>query len=256
VLNLVVNAQDAMPNGGTLTIETANVDLDEHYTALHADVKAGAYVVLTVTDSGIGMTAEVLQHLFEPFFTTKEKGKGTGLGLATVHGIAARHGGSVQVYSEVGHGSSFKVYFPRIGEIAAPIETPAPQPPSTRAHAGGETVLVVEDADSLRELTKRILTAQGYTVVTAADAGEALQVFDETPSINLLLTDVVMPGRSGPELTKELIARRPGLKVVYMSGYTDESIVQHGVLQPGVAFLHKPFTAGALSRKIRDVLDS
>jgi two-component system, cell cycle sensor histidine kinase and response regulator CckA len=256
VLNLVVNAQDAMPNGGTLTIETAGIDLDEHYTAIHADVRPGEYVVLTVTDSGVGMTAEVLQHLFEPFYTTKGPGKGTGLGLATVHGIAARNGGSVNVYSEIGRGSSFKVYFPRIGELGAPVEAPAPQPPSTRAHAGGETVLVVEDASGLRDLTKRILTAQGYTVVAAANAAEAMQLFDETPSIGVLLTDVVMPGLSGPELTQELTARRPGLKVIYMSGYTDESIVQHGVLQPGLAFLHKPFTAGALRRKIREVLDS
>ena len=254
VLNLAVNAQDAMPNGGTLTIETANVDLDEHYAALHAGVKPGPYVVLTVTDSGAGMTPDVLQHLFEPFFTTKEEGKGTGLGLATVHGISARNGGSVNVYSELGRGSSFKVYFPRVSDAAAPAETPA-QPPSARAHPRGETVLVVEDATGLRDLTKRLLETQGYTVLAAANAAEATQLFDESPSIDVLLTDVVMPGQSGPELTKDLIARRPGLKVIYMSGYTEESIVQHGVLMPGIAFLHKPFTSGVLCRKIRDVLD-
>ena len=256
VLNLVVNAQDAMPHGGTLRIDTANIDLDEPYAAAHRDLNAGPYVRLTVTDTGIGMAADVMQHLYEPFFTTKEPGKGTGLGLATVHGIVARHGGAVTVYSEVGSGTSFTVYFPRVDELMAPREAPASLPLSTGAHAGGETVLVVEDADSLRELTKRILTAQGYTVVTAANAGEAMRVFDENPSIAVLLTDVVMPGVSGLQLTQELVARRPSLKVMYMSGYTDESIVQHGVLQPGVAFLHKPFTAGALRRKLRDVLDS
>jgi two-component system cell cycle sensor histidine kinase/response regulator CckA len=256
VLNLVINAQDAMPNGGTLTIETANTDLDDHYTALHGGVKPGPYVVLTVTDSGVGMTAEVLQHLFEPFFTTKREGTGTGLGLATVHGIAARNGGSVNVYSEVGFGSSFKVYFPQDGVAALPVETPAPVLSSARAHEGGETVLVVEDAAALRELTKRLLETHGYTVVVARDAREAMRIFDENASIDVLLTDVVMPGLSGPELTQELTARRPGLKVIYMSGYTDEAIVQHGVLQPGIAFLHKPFTSDVLARKIRDVLDA
>jgi PAS domain S-box-containing protein len=256
VVNLAVNAQDAMPNGGTLTIETANVELDEHYAAFHAGVNPGPYVALTVTDSGVGMSDEVLQHLFEPFFTTKEEGKGTGLGLATVHGIAARNGGSVNVYSEVGRGSSFKVYFPQVGVAAVPVEAPVPAPASTRARATGETVLVVEDAPALRELTKRLLETHGYTVVVAANAREAMRIFDENASIDILLTDVVMPGLSGPELTKELTARRPGLKVIYMSGYTDEAIVQHGVLLPGIAFLHKPFTSTVLSRKIRDVLDS
>jgi two-component system cell cycle sensor histidine kinase/response regulator CckA len=254
VLNLIVNAQDAMPSGGTLTIETANVDLDEHYAAMHTEVTPGPYVALTVTDSGIGMSSDVMQHLFEPFFTTKPEGKGTGLGLATVHGIAARNGGSVNAYSEVGRGSSFKVYFPQIGHAATIVDAPAPPPP--HASAGGETVLVVEDSGGLRVLTKRLLETQGYTVVTAGNAEEALRLFDENPSIDVLLTDVVMPGPSGPELTKQLIERRPGLKVIYMSGYTDEAIVQHGVLQPGIAFLHKPFSSGALGRKIRDVLDA
>jgi CheY-like chemotaxis protein len=254
VLNLAVNAQDAMPNGGTMTIETADVELDEQYAALHAGVTPGPYVVLTVTDSGTGMSPDVLQHLFEPFFTTKEEGRGTGLGLATVHGISARNGGSVNVYSELGRGSSFKVYFPRVGDAATLAETPVPPP--AHAHPRGETVLVVEDATGLRELTKRLLETQGYTVLAAANAAEAIRLFTEAPSIDVLLTDVVMPGRSGPELTKELIERRPGLKVIYMSGYTEESIVQHGVLMPGIAFLHKPFTSGVLGRKIRDVLDS
>ena len=253
LLNLAVNAQDAMPNGGTLTIETANIDLDEHYAAMHSAVKPGPYVVLTVTDSGIGMSSQVLSHLFEPFFTTKEQGKGTGLGLATVHGIAARSGGSVNVYSEVGRGTSFKVYLPQILEEALIAGAPAKLP---KSGAGTETVLVVEDADALRELTRRLLSAQGYTVLVAANADQASQLFDANPSIDVLLTDVVMPGPSGPDLSQQLMKCRPSLKVIYMSGYTDEAIVQHGVLQPGIAFLHKPFTSGALGRKIREVLDT
>jgi two-component system cell cycle sensor histidine kinase/response regulator CckA len=252
VLNLAVNAQDAMPNGGTLTIETANVELDEHYAAVHFAVKPGPYVAVTVTDSGTGMTPDVLLHLFEPFFTTKEPGKGTGLGLPTVHGIVTRSGGSVNVYSEVGLGSSFKVYFPKAA-TGGPADAEAP---AAAPSAGGrETVLVVEDADGLRELTKRLLERLGYDVVVAANAATALRLFEENPTIDLVLTDVVMPGSSGPELTKQLLDTHPGLKVIYMSGYTDEAIVQHGMLKPGIAFLHKPFTSDALGRKIRDVLD-
>jgi PAS domain S-box-containing protein len=253
LLNLAVNAQDAMPNGGNLTIETANVDLDEHYTAIHSAMKPGSYVVLTVTDSGAGMSRDVLDHLFEPFFTTKGEGKGTGLGLATVHGIAARCGGTVNVYSEVGRGSSFKVYFPQEIEAASRADAPATLPKSS---AGTETVLVVEDADALREMTRRLLSTLGYTVLVAANADRASHMFDENPSIDVLLTDVVMPGPSGPDLSEQLMKRRPSLKVIYMSGYTDEAIVQHGVLLPGIAFLHKPFTSDALGRKIREVLDS
>jgi two-component system cell cycle sensor histidine kinase/response regulator CckA len=190
--------------------------------------------------------------LFEPFFTTKEVGKGTGLGLATVHGIVTRSGGSVGVYSEVGKGASFKVYFPRADAEAIAARAPAA---AAREHAGGETILVVEDADSLREATRRLLKRQGYAVLVAANADEAIKLFDSHPSIDVLLTDVVMPGASGPELTKRLVERRPALKVIYMSGYTEDAIVQHGVLRPGIAFLHKPFTSDTLGRKIREVLD-
>jgi PAS domain S-box-containing protein len=252
VLNLAVNARDAMPRGGTLTIETANVDLDEHYAKTHLAVKPGPYVALTVTDTGTGMTPHVQARLFEPFFTTKEVGKGTGLGLATVHGIVARSGGSINVYSEVGRGTSFKVYFPRADAAEMVVEAP---PPVAQPRAGAQTVLVVEDADELRELARRLLRRQGYTVLLAANADEALQLFERNPSIDVLLTDVVMPGASGPELTRRLVERRPGLKVIYMSGYTEEAIVQHGVLKPGIAFLHKPFTSEALGRKVREVLD-
>jgi CheY-like chemotaxis protein len=252
VMNLALNARDAMPRGGTLTIETANVELDEDYTNTHFGVAPGPYVVLVVTDTGTGMTLEVQSRVFEPFFTTKEAGKGTGLGLATVQGVVARSGGSVNVYSEVGKGTSISVYFPRAGasERVLEVAPSAPRPP-----AGGETVLVVEDAEDLRDLTRRLLERQGYTVLSASDADEAVRVFDQNTLIDVLLTDVVMPGVSGPELGALLVERRPALKVIYMSGYTEDSIVRHGVLNPGIAFLHKPFTSDTLGRKISEVLD-
>jgi PAS domain S-box-containing protein len=251
VMNLAVNARDAMPKGGTLTIETANVELDEHYAKTHRTVKPGAYVALTVTDTGTGMTPEVQARLFEPFFTTKEVGKGTGLGMATVYGIATRAGGSVGVYSEIGKGTSFKVYFPRAEAADMVMEAPTPVAP---ARVGTQTVLVVEDEDGLRELAKRLLLRQGHTVLVAANADEALRLFEANQSIDVLLTDVVMPGASGPELTRQLIEQRPALKVIYMSGYTEDAIVHHGVLKPGIAFLNKPFTSQTLGEKIRDVL--
>jgi PAS domain S-box-containing protein len=252
ILNLAVNARDAMLKGGTLTIETANVAFDEEGAKGHVGVKAGRYVALTVTDTGTGMTPEVKARLFEPFFTTKGVGKGTGLGLATVHGIVARSGGSINVDSEVGRGTSLTVYFPRAD--AADLAVAAP-PPAVRPRAGAQTVLLVEDEDGLRELTKRLLVRQGYTVLPAANADEAQQLFEANPSIDLLLTDVVMPGASGPDLVVRLVEQRPALKVIYMSGYTDEAIVHHGVLAPGIAFLHKPFSSETLGRKIREVLD-
>jgi two-component system, cell cycle sensor histidine kinase and response regulator CckA len=253
IVNLAVNAQDAMRNGGILTIEAENVELDEHFSSLHFTTDVGPYVMITVSDSGTGMTPEVRDRLFEPFFTTKPPGEGTGLGLATVHGIVARNGGTVSVYSEPGRGTSFKVYFPRAVGVEAAIEVPAPvASPLT----GTEVVLLVEDADSLRGLTKRLIERLGYTVIVAANAAEALHLFDQVPSIQLILTDVVMPGLSGPVLAKQLVGRRSELKVIYMSGYTDEAIVQHGVLMPGIAFLHKPFTANAIARKLRETLDN
>jgi PAS domain S-box-containing protein len=252
VLNLAVNARDAMPNGGTLTIETANVDFGQHHTSRHCSVKPGSYVGLTVSDTGTGMTPEVQARLFEPFFTTKEVGKGTGLGLATVHGIVMRCGGSVDVYSEVGQGSSFKVYLPR--GTTSPATNEAPRSVAG-LRAADETVLVVEDADGLGDLAKRMLERQGYRVLLAPNAAEALRQFDQTPSIDVILTDVIMPGGSGPELTRQLISQQPGLKVIYMSGYTEDAITHHGVLDPGIAFIHKPFTAETLGQKIREVLD-
>ena len=252
ILNLAVNARDAMPDGGTLTIQTANVELDDHYAKTHLAVKPGPYVVLTVNDTGTGMTPEVQARLFEPFFTTKELGKGTGLGLATVHGIVARSGGSINVYSEVGRGSSFKVYFPRADAAERVVAGP---PPAARPFVGTVTVLVVEDEEGLRELARRLLQRQGYAVLVAANAAEARRLFEQHASIDVLLTDVVMPGTSGPELTRQLVEQRPELKVIYMSGYTEEAIVHHGVIDPGIAFLHKPFTSEILGRKIREVLD-
>jgi two-component system cell cycle sensor histidine kinase/response regulator CckA len=252
VMNLAVNARDAMPGGGTLTLETANVELDEHYAETHVAVKPGLYVGLTVTDTGTGMTPQVQARLFEPFFTTKEPGKGTGLGMATVYGIVTGSGGSVGVYSEVGKGTAFKVYFPQAVAVEGVVVAP---PLVNRRRAEGQTVLVVEDADGVRELTRRLLERKGYKVLLAANADEALRLFEQHPSIDLLLTDVVLPGASGPELSKRLVEGRRALRVIYMSGYTEEAIVRHGVLKPGVAFLHKPFTSETLGQKIREVLE-
>ncbi len=251
VMNLAVNARDAMLHGGTLTIEAAGVELDEHYASTHFEVTPGAYLALSVSDTGTGMSPEVQARLFEPFFTTKEAGKGTGLGLATVHGIVKRSGGSIGVYSEVGRGTSFHVYFP----VADAEEDVVASLPASRLRTGVETVLVVEDAPGLRELAKRLLERLGYNVLIAANAEDALLMVERHASIDVLLTDVVMPGASGPELTRQLLERRPALKVIYMSGYTEDAITRHGVLKAGVAFLHKPFTSDTLGRKIRDVLD-
>jgi PAS domain S-box-containing protein len=251
-MNLAVNARDAMPNGGTLTIETANVELDEHYSSTHFAVVPGSYVALTVSDTGTGMTPDVQERLFEPFFTTKPLGRGTGLGLATVHGIVTRGGGSVGVYSELDKGTSLRVYFPRAD--AVDLETDAPAP-AGRLRTGGETVLVVDDSDGLRALAKRFLDRQGYAVLTASSADEACRLVEQHPDIDVLLTDVVMPGASGPELTRQLIEQRPALKVIYMSGYTEDAMVHHGVVTTGIGFLHKPFTSAALGQKIREVLD-
>ena len=252
VMNLALNARDAMPDGGRLTIATSTVDLDEEYTKAHLGVTPGAYAALTITDTGTGMTPEVQARLFEPFFTTKGVGKGTGLGLSTVHGIVKQSDGSIGVYSEVGLGTSFKVYLP-LAEAAEAEVAPA-EAPVARRPSGPRTVLVVDDAEGLRELTRRLLEHQGYTVVVAANAEEAMRRFDEHPAIDVLLTDVVMPGASGPELTRELMKRRPELRVVYMSGYTDDAIFHHGVLAPGIAFVHKPFTADVLGRAIHEAL--
>jgi two-component system, cell cycle sensor histidine kinase and response regulator CckA len=251
VLNLAVNARDSMPTGGTLTIETANVEPHEHDATPHAALKPGPCAALIVTDTGTGMSPEVRARLFEPFFTTKEVGKGTGLGLATVQSIVKHSGGTIDVSSEVGRGSSFTMRFPSVDVAETVGERPAAQ---TRSAA--PTVLVVEDAEGLRALARRLLERHGYQVLVAANAEEALRLFDRNPSIDVVLTDIVMPGASGAELTRRLAEQRPALKVIYMSGYTEETIVHHGVLNPGIAFLHKPFTSETLGRKVREVLDS
>ncbi len=253
VINLVVNARDAMPMGGRLTLETMNVFLDEAYAEDHPYVRPGEYVLLSVSDTGIGMAPEVREHLFEPFFTTKGLGEGTGLGLATVYGIVKQSGGHIQVYSEVGHGTTFKLYFPR---VYAQVEEPEEKAPPERLPEGSETVLVVEDNDMVRGLACRVLREQGYTVLEAKESLQALEIARGYGGyIHLLLTDVVMPQMSGRLLSETLQGMYPGLQTLYMSGYTDNVVVQHGILEPGLAFIQKPFTPGGLARKVREVLD-
>ena len=252
LLNLAVNASDAMPNGGWLTLATSNVTLDEAYARTHAEVEPGPYVMLSVSDTGHGMTAEVQAHIFEPFFTTKEVGKGTGLGLATVYGIAKQSGGHITVHSEPGQGAVFKLYLPRVEEAPGTAE---PARPTEITRRGSETVLLVEDDEPLRTLAREILSIQGYTVLDAISPSEALRLADVHPGpIHLLVTDVVMPQMNGRQVADHLLAARPGLKVLFMSGYTDAAIVEHGVLEPGTHFLQKPFTPDGLSRKVREAL--
>ena len=254
IMNLVVNARDAMPKGGRLTVETVNVDLDSTYARDHVSVKPGAYVMLAVSDSGIGMSPETVAHIFEPFYTTKESGQGTGLGLSTVYGIVKQSGGYIWVYSEPGKGTTFKVYLPRVADQAEAkperVEHPA-------AGKGSETILLVEDEEAVRELAARILSAKGYSVVAAKDVKEAEQWSEKHgEEIHLLLTDIIMPGTSGRELARRITAKHPRTRVLYMSGYTDNVLAQGGVLEAGLSFLQKPFTPGALVQKVRDVLDS
>jgi two-component system cell cycle sensor histidine kinase/response regulator CckA len=253
LMNLAVNARDAMPRGGRLTIETSNVDLDRTYARLHPGVEPGLYALLAVSDTGHGMTPEVRARAFEPFFTTKEAGKGTGLGLATVHGIVKQSGGHIWLYSEPGQGTSFKIYLPRIDEPEEPAETPVPEAPLPR---GTETILLVEDEASLRELVRECLEATGYTVLEARHGAEAIAICEgQSSTIGLVITDVVMPGMSGRELAEQLRGSRPDIQVLYMSGYTDDAVVVHGVMSAEMAFIQKPFTAAALARKVRELLD-
>jgi PAS domain S-box-containing protein len=254
IMNLAVNARDAMPNGGKLTLETGNVDLDEAYAADHYPGRAGPFVLLAVSDTGIGMSEETQAHMFEPFFTTKEKGKGTGLGLATVYGIIKQSGGFIWVYSEVGHGTTFKLYLPRVEELAERASQPALAP--ARAARGTETVLVVEDEAPVRSVARQVLERHGYTVLEAPSAEGALDIVARySGAIHLLLTDVVMPGLNGRELANRLATLRPDARVIFMSGYTDDAVTRHGVLEPGSAYVQKPFTPDAIARKVREVLD-
>ena len=254
LLNLAVNSRDAMPKGGKLTIETSEVELDESYSTFHFEVPPGRYVLLAVSDTGTGMDAKTLSHVFEPFFTTKEAGKGTGLGLSTVYGVVKQSGGHVTVYSEPGVGTTFKIYLPRVED--APEKDRAS---SVRAAlAGGtETVLVVEDEEAVRRLACRSLEAQGYEVLPAASAREALfHCENHAGEIHMLVTDVVMPLQSGTELAGRAAVLRPGMKLLLMSGYTDDAIMRHGVLDAGTAFLQKPFTPRTLAQRVREVLDA
>ena len=251
IMNLVVNARDAMPDGGKLTIETANVELDEEYARTHLGVRPGPYVMLAVSDSGVGMDKVTQARIFEPFFTTKEKGKGTGLGLSTVFGIVEQSSGSVWVYSEPGKGTTFKIFLPRTDE-AQPVASPKTRVTSLR---GVETILLVEDEEQIRNVARGILQRHGYRVIEARNPGEALLTCEQQGgTIHLLLTDVVMPQMSGKELANRLAPLRPEMKVIFMSGYTDGALV--GQLANGAEFLQKPLTPGALTQKVREVLDS
>ena len=254
LINLAVNARDAMPDGGTLLFETANVELDEGYCAQRPyQIYPGRFVRLSVSDTGHGMTEETSKQIFEPFFTTKAKGTGTGLGLSMIYGAVKQSGGSIEVYSEVGIGTTFKIYLPRVEEEAAkPVKDDRPRD----LPGGPETVLLVEDEDMVRNLCARILGDLGYKVMQARNGAEAVaaaQKYGER--IDLLLTDVVMPGMNGSELATQLFLHHPEMKVLFMSGYTDDAIVRHGVLDEGVLFIGKPYTPLALARKVREILD-
>ena len=252
IMNLAVNARDAMPNGGKLTIETVNTTLDEKDAGRYRYVVPGQYVKLRVSDTGCGMDAETQSHVFEPFFTTKEKGKGTGLGLATVYGVVKQSGGYIWLQSDVGKGTQFEIFLPRVeGEIEKPQKASAP----AKESRGGQTILVVEDEQALRKLTSSVLQDLGYTVLEAGDAAEALALVKQSkPAVDLLLTDVVMPGKSGRDLADELVPQIPGMKVLFMSGYTDGAIAAHRVLEPGLSLLRKPFSSEELTQTVARIL--
>jgi PAS domain S-box-containing protein len=253
LMNLVINAKDAMKDGGTVTIETANAELDASYASRHQEVVPGPHVMFCVSDTGSGMDAATQAKLFEPFFTTKPCGKGTGLGLATCHGIVKQSGGHIWVYSEPGHGSTFKVYLPR---VAASPSTGSPVGPETRSPRGSETILLVEDDDGVRRVLVTGLRSFGYTVIEAMGAAQAESIVDaQGAAIRLLVTDVVMRERNGRELADSIHRRLPGLPVIFISGYTENAIVHHGVLTPGIDFLEKPLVPATLAKKVREVLD-
>jgi len=252
--NLVVNARDAMPHGGRLTIETSAVTLNDDYCAAHVGVRAGRYARLSVSDTGIGMSQEVQARIFEPFFTTKEPGKGTGLGLATVYGIVKQSGGNIWVYSEEGMGATFKMYLPLDGGDG--VAAGRRQPGRGQWSRGTETVLLVEDAPMIRRLAREVMTRAGYNVIEAADGEQAAQLANRATRIDVLLTDVIMPGSNGIALAEHLKSARPALRVLFMSGYTDNAIVRNGLLDDGATFLQKPFTPEELLRKLRTVIGS
>jgi PAS domain S-box-containing protein len=251
LMNLAVNARDAMPNGGKITIETSNVELTPDYVRTHEPVLPGAYVLLAVSDTGIGMDEATKAHIFEPFFTTKEIGKGTGLGLATVYGIVKQSDGFIWVYSEPGHGATFKIYLPRVTEAAERLVATAPAP----IRRGRETILLVEDDPAVRKVERAVLERLGYTILVADRPSVALEIAALGPPPELLLSDVIMPEMNGRDLARQLQSKWPKLKVLYISGYTDDAVVRHGVLEAGVSFLEKPFTPEALAQKVGQVLD-
>jgi len=254
IMNLAVNARDAMPHGGHLTIETERVTLEEEYVRQHPECKPGLYAMLAVSDSGLGMDAQTQARIFEPFFTTKESGKGTGLGLSIVYGIVRQSGGTICVYSEVGHGTTIKIYFPSVGD-GKEVQESYPDAGAAEDDRGTETILLTEDDDSLRKLARTMLEVRGYRVLEAANAEEATSISERhTPPIHLLLTDVIMPGGNGIDLSRRLAQTRPGLKVLYMSGFTDNAIVHQAVLHGRMFFIQKPFEAKWLARKVREVL--
>jgi two-component system cell cycle sensor histidine kinase/response regulator CckA len=254
LMNLAVNARDAMPDGGKLTIETSNIFIDPNYASTHVGLLPGAYVLLSVSDTGTGMSPEIQEQIFEPFFTTKAVGKGTGLGLATVYGIVRQSGGGIFVYSEEGHGTTFKIYIPRVAdEQTDETQTEA----SPKLAIGSETILLVEDEDIVRSLSRQVLEACGYHVIEARDGIEALEILEKNDmAIDLLITDVIMPRMGGRELSERLRLAKPQLPILFASGYTDEAVVRHGVLDSNINFLQKPFTLDDVARKVRDLLDT
>jgi two-component system cell cycle sensor histidine kinase/response regulator CckA len=255
IMNLAVNARDAMPAGGRLSIETANAELDEAYFREHGAVEPGPYVMLAVSDTGGGMDQQTLARIFEPFFTTKEPGRGTGLGLAMVYGIIKQSGGNIWVYSELGQGTTFKLYLPRVLEEGKLMDDSKAQLP--RSAQGSETILVVEDENAVRGLIRQVLSREGYTVLDTGEVEEALEICEKhAGNISLLITDVILPRMSGPQVAEQALKLSPGLRVMYTSGYTDNALIQHGLVQQTVTLLEKPFTPGTLSRKVREVLDA
>jgi len=252
LVNLAANARDAMPEGGRLTLETSNVIIDGSYVSNHPNSSGGAYVLLAVSDTGVGMSANTREHAFEPFFTTKDVGRGTGLGLAMIHGAVLQNGGRVEVYSEPDHGTSFKIYLPVVPEVHAPMDAPiAVSPPR-----GTESIVLVEDDTSVRTLAVRLLTRLGYRVTDFASGVDALRWLGETDqSVHLLLTDVIMPEMNGKQLADDVVELRPAIRLLFMSGYTANVIVHHGGLKPGVDFLPKPFSIASLANGVRAVLD-